>query len=140
MESKFFGALSSIILYRDGYTEGTPFYCGKNKRNCVRCGNCEDDFIKKHHLNIYHHLITITGCAYLWEDKAVGNPYMKEYQASEFSETALDRLSLSLQVYGFNYESLNKDTDENVIFSRIKQSIDHSQPVLIKLGEEMYGR
>lgn len=100
----------------------------------MQCGNCNKTNLDKHHLNVYHNLVTITGCAYLWEDKAVGDSYMKEYQRDEFSETALDRLSLSLQAYGFNYESLNKDTDENTIFSRIKQSIDSNLPALIKLG------
>lgn len=132
--SSFFGALSSIILYREGYTEDTPFYCGKNKRNCVRCGNCKEAFIKKHHLNIYQYLVTITGCAYLWEDKAVGDSYNKQYNPEDFSENALDRLSLSLQAYGYKYESFNKDVDERTIFNRIQQSIENHLPILIKLG------
>lgn len=62
--NSFFGALSSILLYRNAYTEDTPFFCGRHQRNCIRCGGCGDEpFINKHHLKIYQYLITITGCA-----------------------------------------------------------------------------
>ncbi len=33
--NSFFGALSSILLYRDAYTEDTPFFCGKHQRSCI---------------------------------------------------------------------------------------------------------
>ncbi len=131
----FFGALSSILLYRNGYTEDTPFFCGKHQRNCIRCGGCGDElFIHKHHLKIYQYLITITGCAYFWIDKEIGNSYNKPYIADEFSETALDRLSLALYASGYHYESMNKNTEENILFNKIIQSIEEKHPVLIKLG------
>lgn len=133
--NSFFGALSSILLYRNAYTEDTPFFCGRYQRNCIRCGSCENEsFIHKHHLQIYQYLITITGCAYFWIDKEIGNSYNKQYNADEFSETALDRLSLALYASGYHYESMDKNTEENVIFDRIKQSIEEKRPVLIKLG------
>lgn len=133
--NSFFGALSSILLYRDAYTEETPFFCGKYQRNCIRCGDCGNDtFISKHHLNIYQYLITITGCAYFWTDKEIGSMFDKPYTTDEFSETALDRLSLALFASGYRYEAMNKNTEENVIFDRIKQSVDKKQPVLIKLS------
>ena len=34
--NSFFGALSSILLYRDAYTEDTPFFCGKQQRSCIK--------------------------------------------------------------------------------------------------------
>ena len=132
--SSFFGALSSILLYREAYTEDTPYYCGKNKRFCVHCGKCKATTMEKHHLNIYQYLVTITGCAYLWEDKAVGDSFNKKYNAEEFSEKALDRLSLALQAYGYRYEEFNKEIEEKIIFNKIQQSIDNNLPVLIKLG------
>lgn len=133
--NSFFGALSSILLYRNAYTEETPFFCGKFQRNCIRCGDCGNDpFISKHHLNIYQYLITITGCAYFWTDKEIGSPFDKPYAADEFSETALDRLSLALYASGYRYEAMNKNTKENVLFDRIKQSVGKKQPVLIKLS------
>lgn len=131
----FFGALSSILLYRNAYTEDTPFFCGKHQSFCKQCGNCKNEsFMDKHHLKIYQYLITITGCAYFWIDKEIGNSYNIPYLADEFSETALDRLSLALYASGYHYEALNKTTEENVLFDRIKQSIAEKQPVLIKLG------
>lgn len=33
----FFGALSSILLYRNAYTEDTPFFCGKHQSFCKQC-------------------------------------------------------------------------------------------------------
>ena len=100
--TSFFGALSSILLYRNAYTEDTPFFCGKHQHNCIRCGGCENEpFINKHHLKIYQYLITITGCAYFWIDKEIGSSYDKPYIADEFSETALDRLSLALYASGY---------------------------------------
>lgn len=133
--NSFFGALSSILLYRNAFTEDTPFFCGKYQRNCIRCGDCENEFfINKHHLKIYQYLITITGCAYFWIDKEIGNSYNKQYIADEFSETALDRLSLALFASGYHYESMDKNTEANILFDRIKQSIGEKQPVLIKLG------
>lgn len=133
--NSFFGALSSILLYRNAYTEDTPFFCGKYQRSCIRCGSCgNESFLNKQHLKIYQYLITITGCAYFWMDKEIGNSYNKQYIAGEFSETALDRLSLSLYASGYHYESMNKNTEATVLFDRIKQSIEEKQPVLIKLG------
>ena len=79
-------------------------------------------------------MITITGCAYFWIDKEIGNSYNKQYIKDEFSETALDRLSLALYASGFHYEAMDKNTDANVLFDRIKQSIEEKQPVLIKLS------
>lgn len=29
------------------------------QNHCVRCGNCKEAFIEKHHLNIYQYLVTI---------------------------------------------------------------------------------
>lgn len=132
--NSFFGALSSILLYRNAYTEDTPFFCGKYQRNCIRCGDCSDPVIHRHHLKMYQYLITITGCAYFWVDKGIGDPFDKPYIADEFSETALDRLSLALYASGYRYESMNKNTEANVLFDRIKQSVEEKQPVLIKLS------
>ncbi len=133
--NSFFGALSSILLYRDAYTEDTPFFCGKHQRGCIKCGDCGNEpFINKHHLKIYQYLITITGCAYFWIDKEIGNSFDKSYLADEFSETAIDRLSLALYASGYHYESMNKNTEENVLFERIKRAVEEKQPVLIKLS------
>ncbi len=133
--NSFFCALSSILLYRNAYTEDTPFFCGKYQRDCTLCGGCGDElFIHKHHLNIYQYLITISGCAYFWTDKEIGNSYNKQYMADEFSETALDRLSLALYASGYHYESMNKNTEETVLFDKIKQAVEEKQPVLIKLS------
>ncbi len=133
--NSFFGALSSILLYRDAYTEDTPFFCGKHQRDCIKCGDCGNEpFINKHHLKIYQYLITITGCAYFWIDKEIGNSFDKSYLADEFSETAIDRLSLALYASGYHYESMNKNTEENVLFERIKRAVEEKQPVLIKLS------
>lgn len=133
--NSFFGALSSILLYRNACTEDTPFFCGKYQRNCIRCGDCGNEpFINKHHLQIYQYLITITGCAYFWIDKEIGNSYDRQYIADEFSETALDRLSLALYASGYRYEAMNKNIEEAILFDRIKQSIEEKQPILIKLS------
>lgn len=133
--NSFFGALSSILLYRNAYTEDTPFFCGRHQRSCIRCGSCKNEpFIHKHHLQLYQYLITITGCAYFWIDKEIGNSYNKQYMTDDFSETALDRLSLALYASGYHYESMNKNTEENILFDRIKQSVEEKQPVLIKLS------
>ena len=133
--NSFFGALSSILLYRNAYTEDTPFFCGKYQCNCIRCGGCGDEpFINKHHLKIYQYLITITGCAYFWIDKGIGNAYEKPYTADEFSETALDRLSLALYAAGYRYETMDKNTEAEALFDRIKQSVEEKRPVLIKLS------
>ena len=49
--NSFFGALSSILLYRNAYTEDTLFFCGKHQCNCIQCGGCENEsFINKHTL------------------------------------------------------------------------------------------
>ena len=133
--NSFFGALSSILLYMDAYTEDTPFFCGKHQRSCIKCGDCRNElFINKHHLKIYQYLITITGCAYFWTDKEIGNSFNKSYAADDFSETALDRLSLALYASGYHYELMNKNTEANVLFERIKQAIEKKQPILIKLS------
>lgn len=133
--NSFFGALSSILLYRNAYTEDTPFFCGKYQRNCTRCGGCGDEpFLHKHHLKIYQYLITITGCAYFWTDKEIGSTFGKPYMADDFSEAALDRLSLALYASGYQYEVLDKNTKEQVLFDRVRQSVENKQPVLIKLS------
>ena len=132
--SSLFCCLASVLLHRMGYTEETPFFCGKFQRICVKCDSCKKTNLQKHHLSIYHHLVTVTGCAFLWEDKAVGDPFTTVYRADHFSETVQDRLSLSLQAYGYGYESFDKNISEAVLFDKIRESVDRNQPVLIKLG------
>ena len=101
--NSFFGALSSILLYRNAYTEDTPFFCGRFQRDCIRCGSCDKEpFLHKHHLKIYQYLITVTGCAYFWIDGEIGNSYDEPYMADKFSQTALDRLSLALYASGLH--------------------------------------
>lgn len=130
-----FGALASILLYRNACTEDTPIFCGKYQRNCIRCGGCKKEpFIHRHHLQTYQYLLTITGCAYFWLDREIGNSYEKPYRADEFSETALDRLSMALCASGYRWESMNQDTPADILFERIRQSVEEQRPALIKLG------
>lgn len=89
--------------------------------------------MQKHHLQIYQYLITLTGTAYFWEDKAIGDIYGKEYVQGDFSEKALDRLSLSLKAYGYHYETYT-NLEKEALFDKIQQSIDENRPALIKLG------
>ena len=131
-----FGALSSILLYRESYTDDTPMYCGKYQRECVRCGGCgKEPFVYKHHLRLYQYLLTVTGCAFFWIDKEIGDTFDKQYVPGEFSETARDRLSLALYAVGYRYETINKSAGESVLFDKIKQSVAEKHPVLIKLGK-----
>ena len=72
----FFAAFSSALLPCLGITEDTPFWCNPKNRYCTQCGECgESSILQKHHLMLYHTLITVSGVAFTYdypEDDTVG--------------------------------------------------------------------
>lgn len=62
--NSFFGALSSALLPALGYTERTPYWCSPRGGYCVRCGKCGESVLPRHHLSVYHVLLTVSGAAF----------------------------------------------------------------------------
>ena len=118
--SPLFGALASALLPALGYTRDTPFYCAPKGKICVRCGQCGNSSqLEKHHLQLYHDLITLTGVGLLWA----------------WPQDLDSRVGRALAIAGVACRELAPEAGRDALFSAITESIDAGIPVLLKLGD-----
>lgn len=117
--SPMFGALASALLPALGYREDTPYYCAPKGRVCTNCGDCGDATrLQRHHLQLYHDLLTTTGVGLLW-----GWP-----------EDLDDRIGRALDLAGVTHREIPPEAGRDALFAAIKESVDAGVPVLMKLG------
>ncbi len=132
----FFGALASVLLPALGYTENTPYYCGQKGSFCIQCGGCGDSTtLQKHHLQLYHDYLTLTGVGLGWyrpedadaEYQVIPNGGPDWNWADHFIGSIMD-------IAGLIWRRLSRGTDRDTLFAVLASSIDVGLPALIKLG------
>lgn len=132
-------AMTTMLLKLEGYNESTPFYCARNNRICNRCGDCGDmgqrPNLHKHHLNLYHYLLTVTGVGLMWGDPNEAGEYDLKYLKGITPPLLEDRLDFVMKAEGFAYTRLDKLSGEQDIFRQVMDSIRDDKPVLMKLGD-----
>ena len=132
-------AMTTMFLKLNNYEETTPFFCARNDRICNTCGDCGDMSrrlsLAKHHLYLYHHLLTVTGVGLMWGDPIETGEYDLKYIKGITPPFMEDRLDFAMKAEGFEYIKLDKTTGEREIFRQIMESIRGDRPVLMKLGD-----
>lgn len=135
----FLCAMTTLFLKLEGYDETTPFYCSKHDRICSKCGDCGDNGkrsnLAKHHLNLYHHLLTVTGAGLMWSDPNEAGAYDLKYIKGVIPPLLEDRLDFAMKAEGFEYIRLDRLNGERSIVRQVMDSIQSDRPVLVKLGE-----
>lgn len=132
-------ALTSLFLKLDNYDSATPFFCDMKGRDCNNCGECGETNKKsnlaKHHLRMYHYLITVTGVGLMWGDACEAGDYNLKYIKGLVPPLLEDRLDFAMKAAGYEYIRMDKVSGEREMFRQIKESIRRDMPVLMKLSD-----
>jgi len=135
----FICALSTLFLKLENFDEATPYFCKKKHNYCVNCGECGEmskrSNLAKHHMDMYHYLLTATGMGLMWGDPNEAGAYDMKYIKGISLPLMEDRLDFAMKIKGFEYICIDKMKGEVEIFRLIKDSISRNMPVLIKLGD-----
>lgn len=133
----FLCAMTALFLKLKGYSETAPFYCSKNDRSCNKCGDCGDiekkSSLARHHLYLYHYLLTVTGVGLMWGDSNETGEYDLKYIKGITPPLLEDRLDFAMKAQEFEYMRFDKLNGERNIFRHIVNSIQDEKPVLMKL-------
>lgn len=131
-----FCALTTVLLKLDNISESTPYYCHKQNGVCKGCGDCGDKpNIHKHHLSLYHFLVTVSGVGFMIADRNENGNYNLKIIPGIMPPLLEDRLDFAIKAIGIAYTCPQKNMGEKEIFRQIKESIRTDKPVLIKLGQ-----
>jgi len=124
-----------MLMRADGITDtDCGFFCGKQKGNCIRCGQCKDLVpINKKHEELYNLYTAVTGFGFLQIDLSNDN-HMKD----DWNQTCNVMLREFDWYIGFAFDYAGYDFDEicfpdnnrEFVFNEIKNSIDKDIPVL----------
>lgn len=135
----FFCALTTFILKLENHDEATPYFCARQGIICGNCGECGDmskkSSLAKHHLNMYHYLLTITGVGLMWGDPNETGEYDLKYIKEIVPPLIEDRLDFAMKSRGFEYITMEKARGEREIFRQIVAAIRSGMPVLMKLND-----
>ena len=130
-----FCALTTVLLKLDNINESTPYFCQKQNGVCNNCGDCGDKpNIHKHHLSLYHFLVTVSGVGFMIADRNENENYDLKTIPGIMPPLLEDRLDFAMKARGIAYTCPQKSSGEKRIFEQIKESIKMDRPVLMKLG------
>ncbi len=129
-------AMTTLFLKLKNYDYATPFFCSRNGRLCSDCGDCGNRAnLAKHHLDLYHYLLTVTGVGLMYADPNEAGEFDLKYIQGITPPLLEDRLDFAMKAGGFEYIRLDKLKGEQEIFRQIAESIRGDKPVLMKLGD-----
>nr|HML48735.1 hypothetical protein [Clostridia bacterium] len=132
-------AMTTMLLKLENHEETTPFYCARHDRICNNCGDCGDmskrSNLARHHLYLYHHLLTVTGVGLMWGDPNEAGEYDLRFIRGITPPMLEDRLDFAMKAEGFAYTRLDKLSGEREVFQQIAESIRKDKPVLMKLSD-----
>lgn len=133
--NSFFCALSSALVTALGITEETPFYCAKNKLECVQCGSCGNKTnLQRFHGALYHDYQTLTGVSFgwAWPDDEDGDCQTIENAGPGW--ILPDAFIGQIMDYaGLCWMRLKKEAGKDALYKAIAASIDAGYPALLKL-------
>ena len=138
---KFTSCLVSMLMRAKGIVdEEQDFYCNGQNGPCIRCGKCEDLVpLKRLHNEIYNLFTIVSGYGFLQIDLS-DDEHMKEswdYTSQLLLREFDDYFDFTMNFAGYDYEKLQTSTGRQVIFNRIKESIDENVPVLVQLKRKL---
>ena len=134
----FFCALSSMLVPALGYDENTPFYCAPHSRYCVECGGCRKNAMQRHHLMLYHCMLTASGVAFCFdypEDDSV-DAACHTYPGVKFPGWRWDDefIGFIMGLCSLGYRRFAPEDGKAEILAAIKASVDAGYPVAARLG------
>ena len=121
----------------DKYCE---FFCGDQEGPCIRCGKCGDFLpIHRKHEELYNHYNAVSGFAFLQMDLS-DDEHMKEswnHTVNGILDHFDDYIGFAMEYAGYNFEKISwPDDEKDVVFQKIKSSIDKDIPVIAWFGKK----
>ena len=136
---RFTACFVSMLMRAEGMTDqDCDFFCGKQKGNCIRCGQCPDiSPIHKKHEELYHLYTAVTGFGFMQIDLS-NDDHMKEdwNQTCNVLLREFDwYIGFTMDYAGYDFEELIFPQDnKDLVLNKIKTSIDQNIPVLALFG------
>jgi hypothetical protein len=136
----------SMLMRAEGITDkDCDFFCEKQNGNCIRCGQCKDLIpINKKHEELYNLYTAVTGFGFLQIDLSNDSHMKNDWnQTCNVMLRAFDwYIGFSMDYAGYDFDEymFPDDNDENsfpkdMVFNKIKSSIDNDIPVLALFGK-----
>jgi hypothetical protein len=138
---RFTACFVSMLMRAEGITDkDCDFFCSRQKGNCIRCGRCEDLVpINRKHEELYHLYTAVTGFGFLQIDLSNDN-HMKDDWNQTCNVTLREfdwYIGFTMDYAGYTFEDLIFPHDtKDVVFGKIKSSIDKDIPVLALFGDK----
>ncbi|GFI45700.1 hypothetical protein IMSAGC019_01013 [Lachnospiraceae bacterium] len=134
----FTAALASALVIVRGYTEETPYWCGRNRRYCIHCSSCGDRLLERHQESIYHCLLTAStlafGFDYPWDDTVEPHSLPGFSNGWRWDESFVNELA---RFAGFSYLRFDGASAQEEVLSTMKSFLDAGFPALLRLENEM---
>ena len=126
----------SMLMRAEGMTDkNCAFFCGRQNGNCIQCGQCKGYLtpLNKKHEELYNLYTAVTGFGFLQIDLS-NDDHMKDSwnQTCNVILREFDwYIGFSMDYAGYEFEELmTPDDKKDVVFDKIKSSIDNNIPVL----------
>ena len=129
----------SMLMRAEGMTDkDCDFFCDRQKGNCIRCGQCQDlTPINKKHEELYNLYTAVTGFGFLQIDLSNDRHMNDDWnQTCNMMLREFDwYIGFSMDYAGYDFEELQfPDDNKELVFNKIKSSIDKDIPVLALFG------
>lgn len=134
---RFTACFVSMLVRAEGITDkNCDFFCGKQKGNCIRCGDCKDLVpIKKLHSQYYNLYTAVTGYGFLQIDLS-NDDHMSgdwDFACQKILREFDYYVGFTMDFAGYDFEEVQAPETKDSIFAKIKASVDRDVPVLIQL-------
>jgi len=136
---RFTACLVSMLMRADGLTDlDCDFFCGKQKGNCIKCGQCQDLIpLERKHEELYNLYTAVTGFGFLQMDLSCDDHIQTDWnQTCNVMLREFDwYIGFAIDFAGYDYQELIfPDDNKSTVFAQIKTSIDRDVPVLALFG------
>ncbi len=132
-------ALTTLFLKLEGIEEATPFPCAYHERICTTCGECDyatrTPNLARHHLRLYHFLLTVTGVGLMWGDPNESGEYDLKQTEGVVPPWLEDRFDVAMKAMGYEAIRLDKRNGGQDTFHHIADAVRSNRPVLMKLDD-----
>ncbi len=137
----FTAALASALVAVYGYTRETPYWCAPKGHYCIHCSPCGENLLERHHVSIYHCLLTASGLAFGFDypqDDTVEPHSLPGYPAGwRWDDGYIDFL---MRFAGATWKRYGRTANPDSVLTALRQSIDSGIPALVRLEDELEWR
>lgn len=133
--NSFFNAISTALLPVLGLTADTPFYCSCKNCWCIQCGECGKEPLQKHHLMLYHALLTATGVAFCFDYPEDDDVSFHSMPGAKIGWRWPDEfVTYIMDLCGCTYARMRRENGREIILRKIQSSIDQGYPVAVRFN------